>query len=52
MSSDIYARKVSIKKFLEAFASKRFKKEILRNLREQNIQKEIFLKAKTFKINL
>ena len=49
MSSYIYARKVSIKKFLEAFASKRFKKEILRNLCEQNIQKEIFVQAKTLK---
>ena len=41
-SFNICARKVSIKKLLDT---------ILRNLCEQNIQKEIFVQAKTFKKN-
>ena len=43
-SLEICVRKVTIKKFVENFASKRWKK-ILRNSFEQNIQKEIFTQA-------
>ena len=51
MSSDIFARKVSIKKFLETFASKRFKKKFLETYVSKTSRKKYLCKQKVFKKN-
>ena len=51
MSSDIYARKVSIKKLLETFACKRFKNKFLETYVSKTSRKKSLCKQKLLKKN-